>query len=288
MRLLSRAQTLILTPGMLPAYVRWVFTRAVLNRQPKVRLGPTVSLRSWVGFSEYWTFRNGLPPPEQALIRRCLDGIEGAVAFDVGANIGAFTCLLSALGCRQVHAFEPIPETFCRLKANVAANRLLEKCRLNCLAVGRENGLVTFQIQANSPATNRLFSPELAHPASPPALQTVASVRLDDYCREAGVEHIDFLKIDVEGMEPYVLGGAQRLLGEKRVKAVLIEVCPTNLRAAGLSPEILYDSIIGSGYSPFALLEDGTAGCRLSVGDLKAFVLENILLLPAEDPRFCR
>ena len=288
MNTVEKARRLASDHRMWNPYFRWLLSKLLLRRPPLLRLAEGAALGNWISFSEYYSFQNAIPKRERLLLQRHLCDKPSSVAVDIGANIGAFTCLLSALGCREVHAFEPIPETFCRLKANVAANRLLEKCRLNCLAVGRENGLVTFQIQANSPATNRLFSPKLGHRAPPAALQTVASVRLDDYCREAGVEHIDFLKIDVEGMEPYVLGGAQRLLGEKRVKAVLIEVCPTNLRAAGLSPEILYDSIIGSGYSPFALLEDGTAGCRLSVGDLKAFVLENILLLPAEDPRFCR
>ena len=46
---------------------------------------------------------------------------EGDVVFDLGANLGYFTLLFSDLVGRggEVHAFEPVPPTFARLRETI-------------------------------------------------------------------------------------------------------------------------------------------------------------------------
>ena len=41
------------------------------------------------------------------------------------------------------------------------------------------------------------------------------------------------------------------LFREKRVRGVLMEVCPANLKAAGSSPAALYSCIVGAGYQAY-------------------------------------
>lgn len=48
--------------------------------------------------------------------------VRGRVVVDVGANVGAFSVLASALGAARVVAYEPHPATFEALRANVAAH----------------------------------------------------------------------------------------------------------------------------------------------------------------------
>jgi FkbM family methyltransferase len=204
---------------------------------------------------------------------------KSGTAFNIGANVGAFTCLIASQG-RSVHSFEPVPETFCRLKNNVKSNGLLDRCRLNCLAVGRERDLVTFRIQENSPATNRMAMPGEKPCGEAISTQIVAAIDLDGYCRSQNVEFIDFLKIDVEGMEPYVMQGASALLKERRIAAILIEICPGNLRAVGLSPADLYREFEFARYSPYALNDDGSPGAKLALAEIEAMSLANIVLLP--------
>lgn len=202
------------------------------------------------------------------------------VAIDIGANIGAFTCLLASTGA-QVHAFEPIPDTFCRMKANVKINHLLGNCHLNCLAVGKNSDLVTFRVQDNSPATNRLdVSGQTAAGGEKVSNQTVASIDLDSYCRRAEIKKIEFCKIDVEGMEPLVLQGARQLMTEKRIAAILIEICPGNLRSVGLSPADLYREFEIARYSPYVLNDNGQPGAKLSLAEIEAMSLANVVLLP--------
>ncbi len=278
MNFTSKARSVAANPAMLRAYARWIGAKLLKSEAPRIRLPGGASIGEWLSFSEYWGFQDIVSAPERLFIERCLAGKTGT-AFDIGANVGAFTCLFASLGC-AVHGFEPIPETFCRLKKNLQFNALLGHAHLNCLAVGKELGLVTFQVQEHSPATNRMAKPTEKPPGGAVNTQTVAAVSLDTYCAAQGVETVDFLKVDVEGMEPYVLQGASQLFSRRRIAAVLIEICPVNLCAVGLSTAALYQEFEAARYSPYALKDDGRPGAKLALRDLEAMSLANVALLP--------
>lgn len=271
------------SPAIRRAYAHWWWSKVRTGRPPLRRVAEGAVIGGWLSFSEYLSYRDGIPQREQLLARSLLDQANReAVALDVGANIGIFTCALAGMGAKSVHAFEPIPETFCRLKANVKANRHLDRCTLNCLAVGREPGLVTFRVKETSPATNKLAASGVpVGIGAGESLQQVAVATLDAYCDTAKINRISFLKIDVEGMESFVLQGARNLLRRRAADAVLIEICPGNLHAVGLSPAILYEEIMQSGYRPHVLCSDGRTGSELSLSQIEAIRLDNAVLLPA-------
>ena len=83
---------------------------------------------------------------------------------------------------------------------------------------------MTFHIQENSPATNRIVVRGEKPSGKTSSTQVVAAIDLDRYCQSQRVEFIDFLKIDVEGMEPYVMQGASALLKGEKIAAILIEI----------------------------------------------------------------
>jgi hypothetical protein len=108
----------------------------------------------------------------------------------------------------------------------------------------------------------------------------VAATSLDAYCETFDVDRVDFLKVDVEGMEPQVLKGAKRMLSQKRISAALMELCPRNLTDVGSSSASLYEEIMNAGYRPHRLAASGMAGELLSLRDMERASLENIVLLP--------
>jgi FkbM family methyltransferase len=266
-------------------YLRWQYCRLLRRRQgPGVPVTGNIRLSRWACFSEYWLFRNGIPQSELQFMRRLLfdSGPTKSVVFDVGANVGLFTSVLAGLGAGAIHAFEPIPETFCRLRANLLDNKLLESCTLNCFGVGAGRDLVEFRFDERSASTSRIVRGEVTVTDNK-SRHSVAIISLDEYCRLKGIERIDFLKIDVEGMEPYVLQGAHHLLTDRRVRAILIEVCPANLHSVGLTLDDLFQEIVASGYIAHELDRDGCAGRILQLEDMRKIELDNVVLVPGRN-----
>jgi hypothetical protein len=57
-----------------------------------------------------------------------------------------------------------------------------------------------------------------------PGAEIVPTVRLDNFCADRGVEHIDLLKIDIQGNEHQALAGAAELLRTGRVETIFMEL----------------------------------------------------------------
>lgn len=277
----TNAKRLFTTPGMFSAYFNWAIASKLSGAEPAVACTLDTQISGWLNFSEYWSFHQGIPQAEKVLIERCLNSASHnrTIAIDIGANIGLFTVALAGIGYSEVHAFEPVKQTFTRLKANVANNQLLETVRLNCVAVGSEEGFAKFQIFENSPAINRLIR-SIAHEQETFSTQRVSITTLDQYCFEQKISTIDFLKIDVEGMEPFVIKGAEELLINRRISTILLEICPANLEAVGNSIQGLYEPFTKVGYLPHLLLESGEFGEVLKVEDLQSMTLANVVVIP--------
>jgi FkbM family methyltransferase len=281
--LLEKGGRVLSDRKMLKAYLVWLTSKTLTGRPPKQPIGNGVRIGEWTNFSEYWSCSTsiGISAGEKTFASTLLNrGGSRSVAFDLGANVGVFTCYLAAAGANQVHSFEPVPDTFVRLKKNVLANKLAERCSLNCLAAGSAFDLVTFEVDATSPGTNGIAGSKEKREQRGSLLQKVATISLDEYCRLTAIQQIDFLKIDVEGMEVMALEGGLGLFREKRVRGVLIEVCPRNLKSAGTSPAALYACIVDVGYQALRLAPDGSPGQRLSARDFQEIDSENVALLP--------
>ncbi len=126
----------------------------------------------------------------------------GDVCIDIGANIGAITLSLAyRVGPRgRVLAFEPGPLLFNRLIRNIEATRL-RNVESYQEGVGRQNATLYWCLEEGENAGNAFLSKELTPIAVP-------VVRLDDCAAIRQLARIDFIKIDVEGMELSVIQGA--------------------------------------------------------------------------------
>lgn len=145
---------------------------------------------------------------------------EGDLFVDVGANVGSWTVLASGVcGARSV-SVEPDPLTARYLARTLAANRLEELARIEQVAIGAENGTVSFTIGLDT--ENRIAR------AGDTATREVPVRRLDSLIAEAP----DFIKIDVEGFEEGVIEGAPDLLRQPRLRAVSTELCNDAVESA--------------------------------------------------------
>lgn len=133
---------------------------------------------------------------------------------DVGANVGVYSVLASAVCRARSHAFEPVTSTFQALVRNIELNDMRPLCIPREICVGAERGhaYVTSDLGPENHVLPGRGGEDRA--------SQVAVDRLDALLSHEG--HI-VLKIDVEGFEHAVLEGAQELLGQGFVEAVIIE-----------------------------------------------------------------
>jgi FkbM family methyltransferase len=146
------------------------------------------------------------------------------VIVDLGSHIGSSIVFFRVRHPNaQIHGFEPDPRTFAALEANVGA---LEGVTIDPRAVSGADGESTFHCSPYSLASS------LAGEGRPVAVRTVS---LDTLMDELGLDHIDLLKLDVEGAEYDVLSGTERL---DSVRAICGELHP---RLVGRPPEAFFE-----------------------------------------------
>lgn len=137
------------------------------------------------------------------------------ILFDVGANVGQTTeAMLATFQNPRVYAFEPSPYTFEEMEGRIGDRAVL----INA-GVGAEPGALPFYRHHDSSSILDSFLPMVG--SSEPN-GTARVVTIVDFCREKGIEHIDFLKIDTQGFELNALRGAVGML--PRTKLIAFEV----------------------------------------------------------------
>lgn len=156
---------------------------------------------------------------------------------DCGANYGNHTIYLAKYtDCSHVYSFEPIPNIHQVLQENVLANKIDKK--VTCYNSGvskKEKDLKLISFIENTQGAFWFWyeGENYRHPADmgyghlhrknrPVQSLTVKSVPLDSKIDQFG--KVDFIKIDVEGMEMEVLEGATGLINRNR-PLIYIEAC---------------------------------------------------------------
>lgn len=128
---------------------------------------------------------------------------QGGVCVDVGANVGTYAIVLARhVGAGgKVIAIEPHPVTHARLAFNRAASGFTQVV-LVAAAAGPSDGELMIETDGDNLGASHIVSGERASRAI-----RVPSLRLQRILGDAGVDHVDALKIDVEGFEDRVLTG---------------------------------------------------------------------------------
>lgn len=174
---------------------------------------------------------------ESYLVFRSFSRHERGVMLDVGAHYGSSLAPFAGRGW-DVHAFEPDPANREQLAARFGAT---PNVRIVAKAVADEPGELPLY---TSPESTGISSLAPFHESHEPS-GVVPVTTLAGYIAEAGVESVDFLKIDVEGYERNVMRGH-----DWRVKprAVVAEFEDGKTVPLGYSAAELADELAGHGY----------------------------------------
>jgi FkbM family methyltransferase len=128
------------------------------------------------------------------------------VVFDVGANKGEWCRLVSTLcpSC-MIHAFEIVPATYEELTRNT---RDLQNVIANNIGLSSEEGAVSISLgRDTATATACKIEGMQFHEEYYDRQIQCKTRKASDYLIEKAIESIDFVKIDVEGMDLKVVRG---------------------------------------------------------------------------------
>jgi FkbM family methyltransferase len=187
----------------------WIRTmiREVLPPTPVHTLGCDFIVYPRDNFTEFKIWENGLPP-EHLATQYIADFLEDSdpVIVDVGANAGAFFLPVhkkGGSGTRSI-VFEPNPVMQHRLLTNIALNDIQNDVTLFTCAISDTPGRARLQFPRNGNLGQGRI--DVAYKQKHASEGVEVAVRpLVDCLVEAGVSHIDFLKVDVEGLEDRVI-----------------------------------------------------------------------------------
>lgn len=126
---------------------------------------------------------------------------DTGIVVDLGANIGSFTLYAAALGAKKVIAVEPEPHNLELLHRNIDEHRAITP---DCEFVVDNRGIIgnsgfTKGFIADDHGDSRIsFTKEAS-------VHQIALITLEQLFKAHGLEYIDVLKIDVEGMEGNII-----------------------------------------------------------------------------------
>lgn len=163
-----------------------------------------------------------------------IDNIEaGKNLWDIGANIGVYSLYAALKPGLTVYAFEPSGFNFGLLVEHIALNNKGSCIKPFCIALGDKTEISELNMTniEQGHAGNALGeSKNQFEHFQTRFTQAIPAYTIDDFIDQFKLPTPDYIKLDVDGIEPKILAGAEKTLPQ--VHAVLIEVEGNNAEHA--------------------------------------------------------
>ncbi len=143
---------------------------------------------------------------------------KGEIVVDAGARIGTFTAKISAAVGKEgrIVAVEPEPKNYACLVKNIRANRLDNVIPIRKI-LWSSPGRMPLYLSGNSFSHSAYFD---AFFGSTGESTEVEADSLDNILEAAGIDRVDFIKMDIEGSEIEALKGMEKTLQSDVVVAI--------------------------------------------------------------------
>ncbi len=175
---------------------------------------------------------------------------QGMNIVDIGANIGYYSLIGAQKIGNKGHliCFEANPELAEILFNNLQINGYSSYSIVESKAVYSENTLIDFNIcKKNLGSSSLWINDEILAPFNDTTQKiTVEAVTLDTYFDK--ISQVNFLKIDAEGAEPFILKGAKNIIANNPDIIILMEFSPLIIRNAYSSIEDFYRELKEYGF----------------------------------------
>jgi FkbM family methyltransferase len=169
---------------------------------------------------------------------------KGGVFFDIGANFGF--CSFGLIGYLpnqkiEYHLFEANPDVYKILLQSADLHRE-HKITVNNCCVTSTTGTSKLKVTKNQLGMSFI---------SNEGDYEVSNLVIDKYVKDFAIQKIDFIKMDIEGWEPYALEGGETSLKNGIVDALYIEISSINLLRNGFCPENCFEFLSSVGFQLF-------------------------------------
>jgi FkbM family methyltransferase len=173
----------------------------------------------------------------------------GGVIIDVGANIGLYSIIGSKRvgSTGKVFAFEPSKANFNLFLKNIELNQIKNIIPIN---KGLGDKIADKLILSQNPETGdgekyilkdeNLIKNEFNSLDSDQVNEIISLDTLDNFQLNNDITKVDFLKIDVEGYEYYVLKGAEKLLKNNPEIIILFECAEHLAKRVGSTQKAVF------------------------------------------------
>lgn len=138
------------------------------------------------------------------------------VIVDIGANIGVVTQYLREYG--KVYSVEPSKEHFEALKQNKEFNHW-DNVEIYNYAIADKDGEADLRLNAGNRTSHSIVFKTGENEDS----DHVKTRSLMSFFKEAGIKHVDFMKLDVEGAEDLILPSEDFAQASKMIDCIEIE-----------------------------------------------------------------
>ena len=188
---------------------------------------------------------------------------ENSLVWDIGANVGLYTVYAALRRKSRVVAFEPSVFNLELLTRNLYLNHLQDTVTLLPIALSDQMGSNTLRMSSTEwGGALSTFGKDIGWDGQPIreifAFPTYG-LSLDQAVEVLGLDYPDYIKMDVDGIEHFLLQGGPEVL--KQIKGILVEINDDFEEQAGLAKKLLESAgleLLKKKHSQ--LMENSTAG----------------------------
>lgn len=235
----------ILSKSKVGRYFLSRYSRNIIN-QTKFVAGKNIKMSFYVP-NEINRFRVNTFFDKEPETLKWIDNFQkNSVFYDIGANIGLYSCYASKKNHCKTYAFEPSYFNLELLSKNIYLNDLSDQVIIIPISLSSEKKISKFNMSSTEwGGALSTFDKKFTYDGS--ELKTVfsystMSMSLDECINFFKFPQPDHIKIDVDGIEHLILSGSMKVL--QSTKSILIEInenflenkekCVEHLKKSGL------------------------------------------------------
>lgn len=149
------------------------------------------------------------------------------VFYDIGANIGVYTLYAAAIRNVRTYSFEPYYKNYLSLIENVKLNNIQNLCAPILCGLAEVTKFDSFFVLEERIGSSGHqigeAKDEFGKPFKPVTKYPLLTYSLDDFIESFKSPIPNYIKIDVDGLEPNIIDGMNNTLKNEKLESICIE-----------------------------------------------------------------